>query len=86
MIETPTVDFLDPLFVLHHTQLDRLWWKWQLADTMQRLKDYSGGVIHNTTEELASLEDLLWYGDLGPSVRVSDIMDTKGGPLCYVYQ
>ena len=53
---------------------------------MQRLKDYSGGVIHNTTEELASLEDLLWYGDLGPSVRVSDIMDTKGGPLCYVYQ
>ena len=77
--------FTDPLFFLHHTQLDRLWWKWQQVDVKNRLRDYSGRAVFNSTEGRAGLDDVLWFGDLGPSVKVSDIMDTRGGLLCYMY-
>lgn len=32
----------DPLFFLHHTNLDRLWWEWQSADLSTRLTDMTG--------------------------------------------
>ena len=32
----------DPLFYLHHTNLDRLWWEWQQADLPNRLTDMTG--------------------------------------------
>ncbi|KAL9119187.1 MAG: hypothetical protein Q9187_004258 [Circinaria calcarea] len=75
----------DPVFFLHHTQLDRLWWKWQQGDLAKRLEDYTGRAVFNSTEKVAGLGDSLSYGNLGPSVKVSEIMDTRAGPLCYVY-
>lgn len=32
----------DPLFFLHHTNLDRLWWQWQQANLTSRLTDMNG--------------------------------------------
>jgi len=32
----------DPLFYLHHTWLDKLWWDWQTLDLPVRLQDISG--------------------------------------------
>ncbi|KAL1591365.1 hypothetical protein SLS60_012064 [Paraconiothyrium brasiliense] len=32
----------DPLFFLHHTNLDRLWWTWQLNNLTYRLTDMGG--------------------------------------------
>lgn len=32
----------DPLFFLHHTNLDRLWWQWQSADLPARLEQMGG--------------------------------------------
>lgn len=32
----------DPLFFLHHTYLDRVWWQWQQADLSTRLTDMAG--------------------------------------------
>lgn len=32
----------DPVFWLHHTFLDALWWKWQSADLSSRLTDMGG--------------------------------------------
>ncbi|KAL4955939.1 hypothetical protein BDW69DRAFT_182115 [Aspergillus filifer] len=32
----------DPLFFLHHTNLDRLWWEWQSANLTSRLYAISG--------------------------------------------
>ncbi|KAM0816750.1 putative Tyrosinase copper-binding domain-containing protein [Seiridium cardinale] len=32
----------DPLFFLHHTYLDRVWWRWQQQDLPTRLTDMSG--------------------------------------------
>ncbi len=32
----------DPLFYLHHTWLDRLWWLWQAEDPSERLSEVKG--------------------------------------------
>ena len=32
----------DPLFYLHHTWLDKIWWEWQARDLPGRLADISG--------------------------------------------
>lgn len=32
----------DPLFYMHHTWLDKVWWEWQEANPSKRLKDIGG--------------------------------------------
>lgn len=39
----------DPLFFLHHTNLDRLWWEWQLVDPDTRT--YAIGPLRNQPTE-----------------------------------
>ncbi|KAH8749491.1 amino acid transporter [Diaporthe sp. PMI_573] len=38
----------DPLFFLHHANLDRLWWEWQSVDLSTRLEDMGGSNIPAT--------------------------------------
>jgi len=75
----------DPIFFLHHTQLDRLWWKWQQIDPQRRLMDYHGkaGTIESSRE--ASMNDLLHVSSMGPAIAVSEIMSTQTKILCYIY-
>jgi tyrosinase len=61
----------DPLFFLHHTNLDRLWWEWQLVNLTARLTDMSGRNIplatylaqNNFTYPSTALTD--YDGDFG---------------------
>jgi len=76
--------FSDPIWFLHHSQLDRLWWKWQQADPLQRLFEYNGKA-NNNTDEAASLLDVLDYGSFVAGVRVEQVMDTASDLLCYRY-
>lgn len=39
----------DPIFFLHHTNLDRLWWEWQKLDLPARLTDMGGPNTPNLT-------------------------------------
>ncbi len=32
----------DPIFYMHHTWLDRMWWKWQANNISARLTDMGG--------------------------------------------
>lgn len=75
---------IDPVFFLHHTQLDRLWWKWQQVDAQARLSDYSGKSAYTWSSE-ASLKDPLPLGDLGPDVRIEDMMSSESELICYKY-
>ncbi|KAK1570066.1 uncharacterized protein LY79DRAFT_642954 [Colletotrichum navitas] len=71
----------DPIFYLHHAQLDRLWFIWQKRDEKTRLTNYSG-----SSDENASLNDILNMEGLEEeNVRVSQVMGTQGGGLCYQY-
>ena len=82
--ETFTAPY-DPLFFLHHTQLDRLWWLWQQRDDGKRVNSY-GGHNHRHSVEQAKLEDEITMQGLAPPIKVQQVMDTENGFLCYRYQ
>lgn len=73
---------VDPIFYLHHGQLDRVWWLWQNRDKANRIKDYSGANLNGGN---VSLTDVLPLAGLDKDVTVAEIMDTEGGELCYRY-
>ncbi|KAL8831722.1 MAG: hypothetical protein Q9191_000693 [Dirinaria sp. TL-2023a] len=74
----------DPVFFLHHTQLDRLWWTWQRSDPQARMMQYRGLAAKNSTEN-AALDDIVPMGGLAPDIKVSDIIRTDTERLCYIY-
>ena len=76
---------LDPLFVLHHTNLDRLYWQWQRRTWALRSVKYSGKKTESDDSASARSDDLLVFGDVGPSVRVRGTLNTESGYLCYSY-
>lgn len=75
---------IDPVFFLHHTNLDRLWWAWQQANPQKRLLEYVGKSSHDSLSK-ATIEDIIPMGGLAPDVKVSEIMGTESGLLCYKY-
>lgn len=75
----------DPIFFLHHAQLDHIWWQWQQQQPESRLGAYSGRHMVNSTDENASLQDVLMFGGLVENVPVWHAMDTENGKLCYRY-
>ncbi|KAF6815975.1 hypothetical protein CSOJ01_03244 [Colletotrichum sojae] len=74
----------EPLFFLHHANVDRVWAKWQ-GRNATRLADYTG--FNDAADTIpASLTDtmpVLRLADTEPVVK--DYMDTLAGPLCYTY-
>jgi tyrosinase len=77
----------EPLFWLHHGQLDRLWWRWQGENMDVRTKEYQG-VSFNTTEgrkKQGTLNDSLRFPGLWRDIKVSEVMETEGKLLCYRY-
>ncbi|KAH9845039.1 monophenol monooxygenase (tyrosinase) [Teratosphaeria destructans] len=80
----------DPLFYLHHGQLDRLWWVWQMRDAKRRLEVPSNlidnGAVSGGDKINASFNSGgLPLQGLAEDRRLEDVMDTQGGLLCYTY-
>ncbi|KAF8888037.1 hypothetical protein BD779DRAFT_1672450 [Infundibulicybe gibba] len=79
----------DPVFFLHHANLDRLWWSWQARDLPRRLKDISGPInILDYSNQLGGNVTLAFPLSLGvnaKNVTVSDVMNIQGDTLCYLY-
>lgn len=78
----------DPVFFLHHTMLDRVWWIWQALHRDQA--NTVGGTItifNNPPSRNATLEDLVEmnYLNLEPK-KIGELLDTlRGDPYCYIY-
>lgn len=89
VLSDPFASPSDPLFYLHHANIDRVWWSWQKKDLNKRLKDISGPVIlADWNNDLGPNTTLQYQLDLGYSngkAKVADTMDIKGGLLCYDY-
>ncbi|KAK4442813.1 hypothetical protein QBC34DRAFT_452902 [Podospora aff. communis PSN243] len=71
----------DPLFFLHHTQVDRIWWIWQQSVGF-RWHEYNGNGLDGNP---VSLNDPLPMLGLAPDGVVGDYIYTMGGKLCYGY-
>jgi tyrosinase len=71
-----TGDFnLEPIFFLHHTQVDRLWWQWQ-----------QNRAEINSLEADEKLSDaVLEMSGLMEELNQSDMMTTESPVLCYRY-
>ncbi|KAJ3034647.1 hypothetical protein HK097_004440 [Rhizophlyctis rosea] len=81
----------DPVFYMHHTNLDRVWWKWQKAGKKgERYRDVAGPIVpfdyQNTVKGNVTLDYVTHLEELGKGAKVRDLMDTKGGFLCYDYE
>ncbi|KEY71783.1 hypothetical protein S7711_06535 [Stachybotrys chartarum IBT 7711] len=80
----PSTSPNEPLFFLHHANVDRAWAKWQ-GRNATRLADYTGFQDQASTIP-ASITDtmpVLQLADTEPIVE--DYMDIQAGPLCYTY-
>ncbi|CEF88219.1 hypothetical protein SNK03_012974 [Fusarium graminearum] len=79
----------DPIFFLHHTQIDRLWSLWQQENPKVRLADFAGDKTQDqfdgTKPPRASLDDVLLMKGLADDLKVKDMMTTESSLLCYTY-
>ncbi|KAK8118461.1 uncharacterized protein PG998_003087 [Apiospora kogelbergensis] len=82
----------DPIFFLHHSNVDRAWWSWQTRDLARREKDMSGPLVMfdyaNVLGGNATLDTPVWVGlgDGRVELKVKDLMHIQKGPLCYTYE
>jgi tyrosinase len=81
--DTTLINCVDPVFFLHHTQLDRIWWRWQ-ASRPARKFEYAGAASHGS-EKPATTSDELDMGGLARMIPVSAVLDAANGMLCYTY-
>ncbi|KAK3936851.1 tyrosinase-like protein [Diplogelasinospora grovesii] len=78
----------DPVFYLHHAQIDRIYWIWQMLDFANRQNVFGTGTIMNTPPS-NNVTVNEWI-DITPlnseNKQIKDLMSTVGGsPFCYVY-
>ncbi|CAI4218883.1 unnamed protein product [Parascedosporium putredinis] len=74
----------EPLFFLHHANVDRAWAKWQGRNST-RLADYTGfqDSLKTITASIDDTMPVMALADNEPMVK--DYMDIQAGPLCYTY-
>ncbi|KAL6853090.1 hypothetical protein ACO1O0_007643 [Amphichorda felina] len=79
----------DPVFFLHHANLDRVWWSWQKRDLPNRLKDISGPIYlmdyTNSQGGNVTLEFEMTMGVNAKNITVGDTMDIMGDTFCFTY-
>jgi len=78
----------DPIFWLHHANLDRVWWSWQAGNLGNRLRVMSGPILlqdwDNAQGGNVTLDFSLSLGYNGWDAKISDVMDIDD--LCYSYE
>ncbi|KAK1829565.1 tyrosinase-like protein [Podospora conica] len=83
----PFVSSNDPVFWLHHAQIDRVYWIWQMLDFQNRKGVFGTNTfLDQPPSANTTIEDLLVVAPLANSVKIKDVTNTVGGsPLCYIY-
>lgn len=82
----------DPLFFLHHANIDRIWYLWQLKSSANA-NAFKGGSISTYTDVAypngyppwLNTSSVLPTDGMFPQKSVKSMLSTVGGDLCYVY-
>jgi len=87
----------DPLFFLHHSMIDKLWYDWQHIHK-DNFWSFHGGSVggHNSASIYAkyptgappflNFTSVIPSDGILPKYTIHDVMDTVGGTLCYIYE
>lgn len=89
----------EPLFFLHHAQIDRLWWMWQQGNPETRNAEYEGirergpgirgrPLLPGEVAPIdipATLDDIMPFMKLADDLPVSTVMTTESDIMCYTY-
>lgn len=78
----------DPVFWLHHAQLDRLWWIWQNLDFENRQGVFgTHTILDQPPSTNVTTDETIAIGPTMPEVQIKKLMDTvSDSPFCYVYE
>ena len=74
----------DPLFYLHHANLDRVWWLWQQM-LPSRLYEVSGRSTVTPPFQNVTLDSKLEMENFEAWLTIRDVMDIHREPSCYTY-
>lgn len=77
-------NFADPIFFMHHAQIDRLWWTWQHTGPGTRTRNVEMFNREPSQPSISPRDPLLLNG-LGMDRVVGDILSTDTTLLCYKY-
>ena len=72
----------DPLFYLHHLNLDRKWWQWQQRNPKKRLREISGPSTKGGNDTV-TLNFVMDFPYLGSNLTIRDVMELGKEPNCY---
>lgn len=78
----------DPIFWMHHANLDQVWWLWQMRNLPKRLYDISGLInLMDHTNTLGGNVTLSFPMTLGVNAKNTTVGQTMNikGVLCYDY-
>lgn len=78
----------DPMFFLHHAQIDRTWWIWQMQDIATRQYAVSGTITfeNNPPSRNGTLDDNINLGYNAGNITIREAMSTLAGAFCYTYE
>ncbi|KAL0955842.1 hypothetical protein HGRIS_002044 [Hohenbuehelia grisea] len=84
----------DPLFWLHHGQMDRIWWNWQMAHP-HNFDAFHGFALTKEFQQMqtgwgdfkpnASVDHMLRFDHVTAPVHVSRTFNVSAPPFCYYY-
>ena len=76
----------DPLFYLHHGNLDRIFWEWQQKSLPTRYHQVGGPVSALDYSGVnVTLDYEINIGRLAPNATLESLLNTEGDTLCYTY-
>ncbi|CAF3562928.1 unnamed protein product [Fusarium graminearum] len=81
----------DPLFWVHHANVDRAWWSWQIRDLKKREKDVSGPLVNfdyanQAAGNVTLNHPIAIFETRQLKAKVKDVMHIRKGLLCYDYE
>ena len=79
----------DPMFFLHHAQIDRTYWIWQNLDPWRRTRQLAGTITTGNMppSRNGTAADPITLTTVGAAdITVGDALDTMAGPFCYRYE
>jgi tyrosinase len=77
----------DPIFYLHHGNLDRIFTEWQYQNLSARLNEVGGPVVpFDYSGVNVTLDFEINIGKLAGNITLKQALNTQGATFCYEYE